>query len=53
MHVQKGATHNVFDFYGDVVDPMMAFLKRHGVAPWGAEGRDETLARALFRFKQL
>jgi hypothetical protein len=34
MHVQKGATHNMFDLYGDVIDPMMAFLKRHGRAPW-------------------
>ena len=27
MHVQKGATHNLFDFYGDVIDPIMAFLR--------------------------
>ena len=27
MHLQKGSTHNVFDLHGDVIDPIMAFLR--------------------------
>ena len=42
LHVQKGASHNVFDFYGDVADPIASFLKRHECAPWhkGGEPRE-------------
>jgi len=38
LHVQKNATHNVFDFYGDVADPIASFLKRHERAPWQSRG---------------
>ena len=38
LHVQKNASHNVFDFYGDVADPIASFLKRHERAPWGSRG---------------
>ena len=38
LHVQKNASHNVFDFYGDVADPIASFLKRHARAPWRAGG---------------
>ena len=38
LHVQKNASHNVFDFYGDVADPIASFLKRHERAPWRAGG---------------
>jgi len=37
LHVQSGATHNEFDLYGDVIDPTMAFLRRHRRGPWGAK----------------
>jgi hypothetical protein len=52
MHVQKGATHNMFDLYGDVIDPMMAFLKRHGRAPWGPEGKHPATV-GLYMMKQV
>ena len=39
LHVQMGAYHNSFDLFGDVIDPMAAFLKRHSLVPWGAEGK--------------
>jgi len=35
LHVQKGASHNAFDFIGDVAEPIASFLKRHGRAPYG------------------
>jgi pimeloyl-ACP methyl ester carboxylesterase len=38
LHVQKNASHNVFDCYGDVADPIASFLKRHERAPWRAGG---------------
>jgi pimeloyl-ACP methyl ester carboxylesterase len=38
LHVQKGASHNAFDFFGDVADPIASFLRRHEKAPWGAKG---------------
>ena len=38
LHVQKNASHNVFDFYGDVADPIASFLKRHERAPWHTRG---------------
>lgn len=31
--------YDAFDLYADVIDPMMAFLKRHARAPWGAGGK--------------
>ena len=38
LHVQKGASHNVFDFYGDVADPIASFLERHERAPFAKGG---------------
>ena len=38
LHVQRGASHNVFDFFGDVADPLATFLRRHERAPWGKAG---------------
>ena len=49
LHVQKNASHNVFDFYGDVADPIASFLKRHERAPWRAGGEQREPMRLDLR----
>mmetsp|Transcript_2900 Transcript_2900/g.12459 ORF Transcript_2900/g.12459 Transcript_2900/m.12459 type:complete len:349 (+) Transcript_2900:206-1252(+) len=38
LHVQKGGAHNDFDFFGDVLDPLAMFLRRHERGPWTRGG---------------